>query len=328
MRDLWRRTLLRPPSDLDRRATPLRAALVSVSVSVGILGLKATAYLLTGSVAFLSDAAESVVNVVAANIALVALAVAARPPDAGHPYGHGKAEYISGATEGALVAVAGGWVVVTAFRRLLHPVPLQALDWGLSLVAVATLANYLTARFLLRISREVESLALEADAQHLLADVLTSLAALGGVGLAWLTGVEWLDPVVGGAVGVHIGVMGVRVYREALGGLMDRSLPRPEEARIRTILEAYRDQILDYHALRTRRVGPQRFLDLHLVLHRTLSVGEAHALCDHLEEDIRRELPGTDITIHVEPCGPACSHCAPAPSHTNPGPREEDSGFP
>ncbi|MDR7614537.1 MAG: cation diffusion facilitator family transporter [Armatimonadota bacterium] len=316
-----------PPSSPGHRATPLRAALVSVSVSVGILGLKAAAYLLTGSVAFLSDAAESVVNVVAANIALVALAVAARPPDAGHPYGHGKAEYISGATEGALVAVTGAWVVITAFRRLLRPVPLQALDWGLSLVAIATLANYLTARFLLRVSREVESLALEADARHLLADVLTSLAALGGVGLVWLTGVVWLDPVVGGTVGLNIVAMGVRVYREALGGLMDRSLPEPEEARIRAILEAHRDEILDYHALRTRRVGPQRFLDLHLVLHRTLSVGEAHALCDHLEEDIREELPGTDITIHVEPCGPTCPRCTPVPSRGDPGPGE-DSGSP
>ncbi|MDR7568290.1 MAG: cation diffusion facilitator family transporter, partial [Armatimonadota bacterium] len=241
----------------------MRAAFLSVSVSAGILGLKVAAYLLTSSVAFLSDAAESVVNVVAANIALVALAVATRPPDAGHPYGHGKAEYISGATEGALVAVAGGWVVFTALRRLLHPVPLQALNWGLSLVALATLANYLTARFLLRVSREVGSLALEADARHLLADVLTSLAALGSVGLVWLRGLEWLDPVVGGAVGLHIVGMGARVYREALGGLMDRSLPQQEEARIRAILDAHRDEILDYHALRTRRVGPQRFLDLH-----------------------------------------------------------------
>ncbi|MCS7173286.1 MAG: cation diffusion facilitator family transporter [Armatimonadetes bacterium] len=315
------------PHHLGLRTPQVRAALVSVSVSVGILGLKAAAYLLTGSVAFLSDAAESVVNVVAANIALVALAVATRPPDAGHPYGHGKAEYISGATEGALVAVAGGWVVFTALRRLLRPVPLQALDWGLGLVALATLANYLTARFLLRISREVRSLALEADARHLLADVLTSLAALGGVGLVRLTGLEWLDPVVGGAVGLHIVRMGAGVYREALGGLMDQSLPPPEEARIRAILDAHRDEIVDYHALRTRRVGPQRFVDLHLVLHRTLPVGEAHTLCDRLEEDIRGELPDADITIHVEPCGPACPRCPPIRAGAGPAPGRDDSGI-
>ncbi|MDW8155736.1 MAG: cation diffusion facilitator family transporter [Armatimonadota bacterium] len=301
------------------RLPALRPAAVSATVSLLILGLKAAAYFLTGSVAFLSDAAESAVNVVAANIVLLAVAVGSRPADTGHPYGHGKAEYISGATEGALVALAGAWVVVAAARRLLHPVALQALDWGLALVAVATLANYLTARYLLGVSRRVDSLALEADARHLLADVLTSVAALAGVGLVRVTGLEWVDPLVGGAVGLHVVGMGARVYREALGGLMDRALPREEEEKIRAVLEAHRDQMVNYHDLRTRKVGPQRFLDVHVVLHRTLSVGEAHALCDRLEEEIRREFPGADITIHVEPCGPDCPRCpAEAPPATLP----------
>jgi len=302
------------PLELPQTTRPpqLRAAAVSVAVSLLILSLKAVAYLLTGSVAFLSDAAESVVNVVGANIAFLALLVGTRPPDAGHPYGHGKAEYISGATEGALVALAGTAVVVTAVRRLLQPVPLRDLDWGLALVAVATAGNFLTARYLLRVSRERASLALEADAKHLLADVLTSLAALVGVGVVRVTGVQWLDPAVGAGVGLHVVAMGVGVYREALGGLMDRALPRDEEAQIRAVLDARRDQVLDYHALRTRRVGAQRFLDLHVVLHRTASVGEAHALCDELEAEILRRLPGTDITIHVEPCGPDCVRCASA----------------
>lgn len=291
------------------RVPHVRAGVVSVGVSALILALKVAAYLLTGSVAFLSDAAESVVNVVAANVALLAVVVGAKPADAGHPYGHGKAEYISGATEGALVTLAGVWVVVTAVRRLLHPVPLQALDWGLALVAAATLANYLTARYLLGVSRRVHSLALEADARHLLADVLTSVAALAGVAVVRVTGLGWVDPLVGAAVGLHVVAMGAAVYREALGGLMDRALPREEEDRIRAVLDAHRDQLLDYHDLRTRRVGPQRFLDVHVVLHRTVSVGEAHVLCDRLEEEIRREFPGADITIHVEPCGPDCPRC-------------------
>ncbi|MDR7401663.1 MAG: cation diffusion facilitator family transporter [Armatimonadota bacterium] len=293
------------------RVPKVRAAVVAAAASVGILAFKGAAYLLTGSVAILSDAAESVVNVVAANVALVSLVVAVRPPDAGHQYGHGKAEYISGATEGVLICAAGAWIVVTAVRRLLHPVPLQWLDAGAAIVGVATAANYLVARFLLRISREAGSMALEADARHLQADVLTSLAVLAGLGLVWLTGRQWLDPVVGGAVGLHVLRMGAAVTRQAVGGLMDSSLPPHEEEAIRQVLDAHREQIVDYHALRARRVGSDRFIDLHLVLHRSMSVGQAHALCDHLEEHIREVLPGTDITIHVEPCAPACSRCAP-----------------
>ncbi len=288
----------------------VRAAMVAVAAGVGILAFKFAAYWITGSVAVLSDAAESVVNVVAANVALVSLVVAARPPDAGHQYGHGKAEYISSATEGVLITAAGAWIVATAVRRLLHPVPLQWLGVGAGVLAVATAANYLVARFLLRISRAAGSMALRAGALHLQADVLTSLAVFAGLGLVWLTGRQWLDPVVGGAVGLHVLRMGVQVARQSVGGLMDSSLPPDEEDAIRGVLDAHREEIVDYHALRARRVGTDRFIDLHLVLHRDLSVGQAHALCDHLEEHIRQVLPGTDITIHVEPCGLSCSRCA------------------
>jgi cation diffusion facilitator family transporter len=288
----------------------VRAAVAAAGTSLGIVAFKFVAYLITGSVAILSDAAESVVNVVAANVALVSLVVAVRPPDAGHQYGHGKAEYISGATEGVLITVAGAWIVLTAVRRLLHPVPLQWLGAGAGILAVATAANYAMARFLLRISRDAGSMALEAGARHLQADVLTSLAVFGGLGLVWLTGRQWVDPVVGGAVGLHVLRMGVAVTRQAVGGLMDSSLPVQEERVIRQVLDAHGEEIVDYHALRARQVGADRFIDLHLVVHRDLSVGQAHALCDHLEGHIRELLPGTDITIHVEPCGPTCTRCA------------------
>jgi len=294
------------------RTPKVRAATVSVAASVGILVLKFGAYLITGSVAILSDAAESVVNVVAANVALVSLVVAVRPPDATHQYGHGKAEYISSATEGALIFAAGVWILVTAAQRLLNPIPLRSLDAGIAVLAVATVANFLTARYLMHVSRYAHSMALEADARHLQADVLTSLAVFAGVGLIRLTGREWLDSLVGAAIAVHILQIGVGVTRRAIGGLMDPSLPPDEERRIRRILDAHHDEIVDYHALRARQTGPDRFLDLHVVLHRTLSVGQAHALCDDLEEHIAQALPGIDITIHVEPCGPTCPRCGPA----------------
>jgi cation diffusion facilitator family transporter len=292
------------------RVPQVRAAIVSVGAGVGILACKFAAYLLTGSVGILSDAAESVVNVVAANVALISLVVAARPPDAGHQYGHEKAEYVSGATEGAMIVVAGAWILATAVLRLFHPQPLRHLDWGAAVLAGATAANYLTARFLLRVSREVGSVALEADARHLLADVLTSAGVFVGLALAWVTGQPRVDAAVGGLVAVHVLRLGLSVYLQSVGGLMDTSLPQAEEDVIRGILDDHRAEIVEYHALRSRRVGTKRFIDLHLVLHRTLSVGEAHRLCDDLEEHVADALPGTDATIHVEPCGPECRICA------------------
>lgn len=294
------------------RVPQVRAAFVSVAAGVGILVCKFGAYALTGSVAMLSDAAESVVNVFAANVALISLIVAVRPPDEGHQYGHGKAEYISGATEGGLVLLAGVWILFTAVRRFIEPMALRNVDWGLVVLAAATAANYLTARFLLRVSREADSIALEADASHLLADVLTSVGVLVGVGLAWLVGEPRLDAIVAILVGIYVLRLGWGVYRQSLGGLMDTRLPPREESTIREILDAHRGEIVDYHELRSRRAGKRRFIDLHLVLHRTLTVGQAHQLCDHLEEHIEQTLPGTDITIHVEPCGPSCPVCSPA----------------
>ncbi|MDQ7842549.1 MAG: cation diffusion facilitator family transporter [Armatimonadota bacterium] len=303
----------------------VRAALVSVSAGVAILLFKFGAYLLTGSMAILSDAAESVVNVVAANVALLSLIVAARPPDAAHQYGHGKAEYLSGATEGAMIILAGGWVLVTAVLRLLSPLPLRHLDWGLAVLAAATTANYLTARFLLKVSRVVESAALEADARHLLADVLTSIGVFVGLGLSWFFRQPRVDAAVAVAVSLHVLRMGGTVFLQAVGGLMDTSLPPGEEAAVRRILDEHRGEIVEYHALRARKVGPRRFLDLHLVLHRVLRVGEAHALCDDLERHVEEALPATDITIHVEPCERPCPVCD-RPDLSPPDPGRPDPG--
>ncbi len=289
----------------------VRAALLSVAVSLGLLALKFSAFYLTGSAAILSDAAESVVNVLAANIALFSLVVAIRPPDEGHRYGHGKAEYVSSASEGALIAIAGLLVAGNAVQRLVRPVPLPYLSLGVGLVALAAGVNYLVARWLLAVSRASDSAALAADAQHLFADVATSVAVIAGLGLQVYTGMLWLDPLVGIAVGLHVVRMGVRVYATSVSGLMDAPLPPEEEETVRGILADHAAEIVDYHALRTRKAGRDRFIDLHLVLHRTLSVGQAHTLCDDLESHIRQALPHTDITIHVEPCPPTCARCAP-----------------
>lgn len=293
------------------RAQPrVRAALFSVAVSLALLALKFAAYFLTGSAAILSDAAESVVNVLAANIALFSLVIASRPPDEGHQYGHGKAEYVSSASEGALILLAGVLVGLNAAGRLLRPVPLTYLPVGVGLVALAAGVNYLVARWLLHISRQQDSAALAADARHLFADVATSVAVIIGLGLQLFTRVLWVDPVVGLLVGGHVVRMGWQVYRSSVAGLMDTRLPPEEEEAVRRILGDHAEEIVEYHALRTRKAGRDRFIDLHLVLHRTLAVGQAHALCDDLEQHIDAALPHTDVTIHVEPCPVSCARCA------------------
>lgn len=300
-------------------AIKLRAAALSLLTGVAILGLKVAAYLLTGSVALLSDAAESVVNVIAANIALISLMVAARPPDEGHQYGHAKAEYFSSATEGAMIGLAGVWIMVTAVNRLFRPQPLNRLPLGLGLMALAALVNLAVALILLRISRAQRSIALEASARHLLSDVYTSAGVFVGVGLVALGGWAPLDAIAAIVVGGNIALMGVSLYRQSLGGLMDTRLPPEDEAKVKDVFDAHRDDIVEYHAMRSRQAAADRFLDVHLVLHRSLTVGEAHALCDHLEHHIREALPGVDVTIHVEPCEASCARCGAAVRAGSPG---------
>ncbi len=295
-----------------RAPVRVRAAAVSLVASVGILALKAAAYILTGSVALLSDAAESIVNVIAANIALISLLVAVQPPDESHQYGHAKAEYVSSATEAALIAAAGVWILVTALNRLLNPQPLSRIPLGLALLAAAAVANLAVAIFLLRISRARHSIALETSAQHLLSDVITSAGVFVGLGLVAVTGWAPLDPIAALLVGGHIVWMGIALLRRSLGGLMDTRLPKEEEAKILEVFDAHQSDIIDYHAMRSRQAGADRFIDVHLVLHRASTVGEAHALCDHLEEHIKEALPGVDVTIHVEPCEASCERCAAA----------------
>lgn len=300
-------------SEAVRTPLTVRAAVVSLATSVAILALKAGAYLVTGSVALLSDAAESVVHVVAASIVLVSLMVAVQPPDEGHQYGHSKAEYVSSATEAALISLAGAGIIAAAINRLLFPQLLSRLLLGLALQGSAAVANLAVAIFLLRIARARHSIALESSARHLLADVITSVGVFVGVGLVAVTGWAPLDPIAALLVGGHIVWLGGGLLKRSLGGLLDARLPPDEEVRVRQVFDEHRSDIIDYHAMRTRQAGAARFIDVHLVLHRRSTVGEAHALCDHLEEHIGEVLPGVDVTIHVEPCEASCARCAGMP---------------
>ena len=279
----------------------LRFAGLSVGASIVVIVLKGVAYWATGSVGLLSDALESFVNLVAACAALLALRVAARPPDEEHPYGHEKAEYFSSGLEGGMIVVAAAAIAVTAIDRLLHPKMPDAIGLGLAISAVATAINFAVARVLLRAGRRYHSIALEADAHHLMTDVWTSVGVVVGVGAVAVTGWPPLDPIIALAVGLNIVSTGLRLVRRSASGLMDTALPDSEQAAIRRVLDAYRKDGLDYHALRTRQAGARRFVELHLLVPGAWTVQHSHDLIERIEGELRASVANAAVLIHLEP---------------------------
>jgi cation diffusion facilitator family transporter len=272
------------------------------------MALKGLAAWITGSVGLLSDSLESLVNLGAALLALWMLRMAAEPPDEKHPFGYSKAEYFSAVVEGGLIVAAATAIVGTAAPRLFAPQPIAAYGLGLAISVAATAINLGVALVLLRAGRKHHSVALEADAQHLLSDVWTSLGIVVGVGAIALTGWLILDPLIAIAVAVYIVWTGMRVMRRSLLGLMDRALPETELEAIRAVLEPYKAKGLDYHALRTRRAGRHRLVELHLLVPGGMTVHDGHAVAEEIEERIRAALPGTAVLTHLEPIEAAASY--------------------
>jgi cation diffusion facilitator family transporter len=278
-----------------------RYAWLSVAAALVTMALKGTAAWLTGSLGLLSDAVESLVNLGAALVAVYTLRVAAREPDEKHPFGYSKAEYFSSAVEGSLIMLAALAIVATAIPRLVDPREILHFDTGIFVSLVAAAVNLGTALVLLGAGKRHESIALEADAHHLLTDVWTSIGVVAGVGATVLTGWLALDPVIAIAVALHITWTGAKVLRRSVLGLMDRALPEPELERIRRILEPYQVRGIEYHALRTRRAGRVRMVEMHLLVPGDMTVREGHRVADQIEDAIRAELPGSAVITHLEP---------------------------
>lgn len=278
-----------------------KAALASAGVGLAVTGLKFLAWWLTGSLALWSDALESIINVAAACGAFVALRVAGRPADAEHPYGHHKAEFFSAVIEGILIAVAALLILREAYYGILEPKPLDAPGLGLAVNAVATVINGVWAVALLRWGRAWRSPALIADGRHVLADVVTSVGVLAGLGAVLATGYPVLDPLVAGLVALHILWSGWTMVRESIDGLMDRAAPPEMVTQIRTLISRHGAGALEAHDVRTRSAGQATFIDFHLVVPGEMSVREAHVICDRLEAALEADIPGAVVTIHVEP---------------------------
>lgn len=278
-----------------------RYAWLSIAAALATMGMKAVAYLVTGSVGLLSDALESTVNLVAGIVALIALAVAARPPDESHAYGHGKAEYFSAGVEGAMILLAAGAIAVTAVQRLIDPIELERIGVGLVVSTAAAGINFVVAVVLTRAGRRHRSITLEADGKHLMTDVWTSGGVLVGVGLVAITGWDRLDPIVALGVAANILVAGWVLVRRSAAGLMDMALSDDERAAVDAVLDRYRAHDCQYHAVRSRQSGQRRFLSLHLLVPGAWSVQRGHDLCERLEGDLRAAVPGLTVEIHLEP---------------------------
>ncbi|GBU19864.1 MULTISPECIES: cation diffusion facilitator family transporter [Methylobacterium] len=278
-----------------------KAALASAGIGVLVTALKFGAWWLTGSVALYSDALESIINVVAAGGAFLALRVAARPADAEHPYGHHKAEYLSAVVEGALIIVAALLILREAAMGILAPQPVDAPYLGLAVNGVATVINGAWATYLLRQGRAWRSPALIADARHVLADVFTSVGVLAGFGLVAVTGILVLDPAVAGLVALNILWSGWGMVRGSVDGLMDRAAPNDLVAEIRRLISENGVGALEAHDVRTRHAGQATFIDFHLVVPGEMTVKESHDICDRLESAIEAAVEGAVVVIHVEP---------------------------
>ena len=285
-----------------------RVAAGSILVGAVVLALKAAAWWRTGSAALYSDALETVVNVAASVIALVALHLAAKPADANHPYGHDKAEFFSAVVEGVLIVVAAASILQEAWQAWETPRTLDAPWPGIALNLGATVLNGAWAAVLLRAGKRYRSAALDADGRHLLSDVATSLGIVAGLAVAVLTGVRRLDAVLAAATALYVLWTGLRLMRDSVGGLMDQAPAAPVVERIRKLVGEHAEGAIEAHDLRTRHAGRVTFLEFHLVVPGDMRVAEAHAICDRIEAALRAEVEGMVVTIHVEPEAKAKHH--------------------
>lgn len=289
--------MLTPSPD---RSKLTRFAWLSVGVAVLTISLKTIAYLVTGSVGLLSDALESIVNLVGALMALGMLTIAARPADENHTYGHTKAEYFSSGVEGTLILLAAVSIAYAAIQRLIVPKPLEQVGIGLLVSVAASLANLAVALILRRAGKQYNSISLTANSHHLLTDVWTSAGVLLGVGAVVVTGWQTLDPLVAIVVAANIVWTGVGIIKNSVSGLMDGAIPKEDLAVIQSVLDRYQEKGVEFHALRTRQSGSIKIISMHVLVPGDWTVDRGHRLVSHIEEAVGSALEDSVIFTHLE----------------------------
>ncbi len=287
----------------------IAVARLSVWSNSFLVALKLVAGLLMGSVGVLSEAIHSGMDLVAALVARYSVKRSAEPADQDHAYGHGKFECLSGFFEGVLIFIAAAIIVYEAARRLFGESEVEYLGAGMAVMAVSAVVNVYVSRKLLRVAKETDSLALEADAYHLMTDVWTSAGVLVALGVILVTGWQFVDPVIAIVVAALIFRAAYDITKRSCDGLLDKSLPEHEMRTLEVVMSRHSSHFIDYHRLRTRKMGAERQVDLHVTVPSEMSVSESHSLVEQLEREVREALPGSTVVVHVEPCGRECESC-------------------
>jgi len=293
-------------------ATTENVAKLSIIAISSFIAMQMVGSIITGSIAIRADAFHSIIDLSGAIVGFIGIRIADRPPDARHPFGHGKAEDIAGAIISGLIFAAAGIIAYHAINRLITGRAVEFVTTGIYITIAVIVINTAIARFALKVARKNDSAALEATARDMTADIYSSYAVLVGLGLVRLTGLNMFDPIVAMIVAGLIIRTAYLTMRKSVDKLMDTKLPEAEEEIVKVHIRELKHsgQIVDFHAFRTRKAGSQRYIDLHLVMPKNASVDETHQLCDHLEHDIQRRLQRVNVTIHIEPCDGNCDYCS------------------
>jgi len=291
-------------------STKAGATKLLVGVVVGLIILKVVVSWLTGSVSILAQAADSLFDLFAGMITFFAIRIAAKPADAEHQYGHGKVEDIAGVAQGILIFIAGGLLIYSAIVRIIEGSSVELAEAGIAVMAVSIVVSIFLSRHLLSVSRTTGSVALEANARHIATDIYSASAVLVGLAIVRFTGFNIIDSVIAIGVAIYILKVAIDTIRKPISGLLDEKLPPSQQAVIEDILKKYSHDVSGFHALRTRRAGSQIYIDLHLVMARDISLGQAHQTCDQIEVEIQSVFREASVTIHPEPCDNKCEQCS------------------
>ena len=291
-------------------STKTGAAKLLIGVVVGLILLKLAVSWLTGSISILAQAADSLLDLFAGIITFSAIRIAAKPADEEHPYGHGKVEDIAGVVQGILIAIAGGLIIYSSIRRIIEGTSIELAEAGIGVMLVSIVVSIFLSRHLLKVSRATGSVALEANARNIVADIYSALAVLVGLIIVRLSGLSVIDSIIAIGVAIYILKIAYDTTRKPLSGLVDTRLSPSQEAAIKSCLMRHSQQVVGFHALRTRRAGSQCYIDLHLVMDKDISLQQAHEICDQIETEIQTGIPESSVTIHIEPCGDECERCS------------------
>lgn len=291
-------------------STRAGATKLLIGVVVGLIIFKVAVSLLTGSISILAQAADSLLDLFAGLITFFAIRIAAKPADAEHPYGHGKAEDIAGVVQGILIFITGGLIIYSAIVRIREGSSIELAEAGIAVMAVSIVVSIFLSRHLMNVSRHTGSVALEANARNIAADVYSASAVLVGLAIVRFTGINIIDPILAIGVAIYILKIAIDTIRKPVSGLLDETLPSSQQAVIEECLRKHSREVSGFHALRTRRAGNQSYIDLHLVMARDIRLEQAHQICDRIELEIRSTLHEASVTIHTEPCDNECEQCA------------------